>query len=149
MKAILLAATLVLTGAAALAQYSVNWFKIAGGGGTSSGGNYTLSGTIGQADAGGTLKGGTFALAGGFWAAALIQEPGGPQLTMINNGDGTVQRIETDGTSSVFVTLPVGSGPSDLVYEGADLWVVLGTYGGVAKVDVPTQAITAIEPPLE
>ena len=90
MKTILLAATLVLTGAAALAQYSVNWFKIAGGGGTSSGGNYTLSGTIGQADAGGTLKGGTFALAGGFLAAALIQEPGGPQLTMINNGNGTL-----------------------------------------------------------
>ena len=50
-KTILLTAALVLTGAAALAQYSVNWFKIAGGGGTSSGGSYALSGTIGQADA--------------------------------------------------------------------------------------------------
>ncbi len=82
--------TLVITGAVAFAQYSVNWFKIAGGGGASSGGNYALRGTIGQADAGGTLKGGTFALAGGFWAAALIQEPGGPQLTIINNGNGTL-----------------------------------------------------------
>jgi hypothetical protein len=90
-KTILLTATLVLTGAAALAQYSVNWFKIAGGGGTSSGGDYALSGTIGQADAGGPLTGGTYSLTGGFWAAAtLIQEPGGPQLTMVTHGDGTL-----------------------------------------------------------
>ena len=40
--------------ASAIAQpYSIDWFKIAGGGGTSTGGNYSLSGTIGQHDAGG------------------------------------------------------------------------------------------------
>ena len=89
-KTILLTAALTLTGAAALAQYSVNWFKIAGGGGTSSGGNYALSGTIGQADAGGPLTGGNYSLTGGFWAAVtLIQEPGSPELTMITNVNGS------------------------------------------------------------
>ena len=33
-------------------SYSIDWFKIAGGGGTSTGGVYSVSGTIGQHDAG-------------------------------------------------------------------------------------------------
>jgi len=32
--------------------YSIDWYKIAGGGGTSTGGVYAVSGTIGQHDAG-------------------------------------------------------------------------------------------------
>ena len=39
-------------------QYSINWFKVAGGGGTSAGGAYQVSGTIGQPDAGGPMTGG-------------------------------------------------------------------------------------------
>ena len=54
--------------APALAQYTIPWHTIDGGGGTSSGGGYTLSGTIGQADAGGVLTGGAYTLVGGFWA---------------------------------------------------------------------------------
>ena len=91
-KTLLLTAGLVLTGAAALAQYAVDWFKVAGGGGTSTGGNYALSGTIGQADAGGPLTGGNYTLTGGYWSAAasLIQEPGGPQLSIAVNPDSTI-----------------------------------------------------------
>ena len=37
----------------AQAQYSIDWSTIDGGGGTSTGGVYTVSGTIGQPDAGG------------------------------------------------------------------------------------------------
>ena len=33
--------------------YSIDWYKIAGGGGTSTDGTYPVSGTIGQPDAGG------------------------------------------------------------------------------------------------
>ena len=36
-------------------QYSIDWYKIAGGGGTSTGGTYAVSGTIGQHDAGGPM----------------------------------------------------------------------------------------------
>jgi len=48
-------------------DYDISWSTIDGGGGTSTGGNYSLSGTIGQPDAG-TMTGGDYALAGGFWS---------------------------------------------------------------------------------
>jgi hypothetical protein len=46
--------------------YTVTRWTVDGGGGTSSGGSYTLSGTIGQPDAG-LHSGGTYTLIGGFW----------------------------------------------------------------------------------
>jgi len=55
-----------------LAQsYSIDWFTMDGGGGVSSGGSYTLSGTIGQPDAG-TLSGGNYTLEGGFWPGIVL-----------------------------------------------------------------------------
>ena len=48
------------------ANYSMTWSTIDGGGGTSTGGMYALSGTIGQPDAG-RMSGGGFVLSGGFW----------------------------------------------------------------------------------
>jgi hypothetical protein len=48
-------------------SYDLTWNTVDGGGATfSTGGSYSLGGTIGQADAS-TLSGGTYALAGGFW----------------------------------------------------------------------------------
>ena len=38
------------------------------GGGISAGGNFSITGTIGQHDASGQSSGGDFLLAGGFWA---------------------------------------------------------------------------------
>jgi hypothetical protein len=56
---------------AAMAQdFSINWYTIDGGGGTSSGGDFVLSGTIGQHDAGGPMTGGDFSVTGGFWVGA-------------------------------------------------------------------------------
>ena len=43
--------TLILSASVLTASaqtYSIDWFKIAGGGGTSTGGVYSVSGTIGQ-----------------------------------------------------------------------------------------------------
>ena len=58
-------------------SYSIDWCTI-GGGGTSTGGVYAVTGTIGQPDAG-TLSGGNFTLDGGFWGiVAAIQTPGAP-----------------------------------------------------------------------
>src|ERR1022692_3885952 len=48
--------------------YSVSWFKVAGGGGTSTGSVYTVTGTFGQADADGPMQGGGYSVAGGFWS---------------------------------------------------------------------------------
>jgi hypothetical protein len=47
--------------------YDLTWSTVDGGGGSSSGGEFTVDGTVGQHDAG-TLSGGTYALAGGFWS---------------------------------------------------------------------------------
>jgi hypothetical protein len=51
-------------------DYQIVWSTIDGGGGQSSGGQYVLTGTIGQPDAG-YSEGGYYELLGGFW-------PGGP-----------------------------------------------------------------------
>jgi hypothetical protein len=65
---VLWAASLALA-PAARAQYSIPWYTIDGGGGESSGGGFTLSGSIGQPDAA-TSSGGALALSGGYWATA-------------------------------------------------------------------------------
>src|ERR1035441_2541629 len=55
-KIILSAAALLLLIFDIRAQnYTVDWYKVSGGGGTSSGAQYTVTGTIGQHDAGGRL----------------------------------------------------------------------------------------------
>ncbi len=73
----LLIALLSLLASIALAQsgggYDLTWNTIDGGGYTfSTGGGYSLGGTIGQADAG-AMTGGAFTLAGGFWGGAAAQ----------------------------------------------------------------------------
>lgn len=73
----------------AQAQYSIDWSKIAGGGGTSTNGQYALSGTIGQPDAGGPFTNGQYSVAGGFWALpTLVQTPGAPTLHITNAAPG-------------------------------------------------------------
>jgi len=64
-------------------NYSIGWYKIAGGGGTSAGGNYSLSGTIGQPDASATMTGGSYSLTGGFWSLiSVVQTAGLPNLSI-------------------------------------------------------------------
>jgi hypothetical protein len=71
---------------AARAQYSIDWFTIDGGGGTSTGDVYSVSGTIGQPDAG-TMSGGNYTLVGGFWALpTAVQDTNGPLLKIVAAG---------------------------------------------------------------
>ena len=70
--------------------FSVDWFTIDGGGGTSTGGVYSVSGTIGQPDAG-VLTGGNYTLTGGFWGVAVaIQEEGAPVLTLTRSAGNII-----------------------------------------------------------
>lgn len=70
--------------------YSIDWYSIDGGGGTSSGGNYSLTGTIGQPDAG-TLSGGSYTLTGGFMSiVTAIQTPGAPRLKVTRSGNDVI-----------------------------------------------------------
>jgi hypothetical protein len=67
-------------------SYSINWFKVAGGGGTSAGGTYQVRGTIGQHDASGPMTGGNYSLTGGFCSViTVVQTPGAPRLTITFN----------------------------------------------------------------
>ena len=76
--------------AAAQSQtFSIDWFSIDGGSGTSTGGVYSVSGTIGQTDAG-RMSGGNFTLDGGFWAIVAVQTPGGPALRVTRTTTNTV-----------------------------------------------------------
>ena len=65
--AFLASGTLVL---AQTGEFSLPWYTIDGGATSSHGGDFALSGTIGQPDAG-TLSGGDFTLAGGFYGVIM------------------------------------------------------------------------------
>ena len=71
--AIVLATSLIVTGGVR-AQMAIDWSTIDGGSGTSTGGAFSLAGTIGQPDAASnpTLTGGTFELTGGFWPVSNV-----------------------------------------------------------------------------
>ena len=66
----------VLAVQAAAQPFDLTWHTIDGGGLTfSTGGTFSLGGTIGQADAGSfttPMAGGSFQLVGGFWSGAAI-----------------------------------------------------------------------------
>ena len=47
-----LAAAFAFNAAGFAQSYSIDWFKVSGGGGASTGGIYSVGGTIGQHDAG-------------------------------------------------------------------------------------------------
>ncbi|MFH1747887.1 MAG: dockerin type I domain-containing protein [Planctomycetota bacterium] len=83
---------LLTTASVAANDFSLDWWTIDGGGEMwTTGGEYELSGTIGQPDAGVTMTGGDFELAGGFW-------PGIPAYGRGDmNCDGAVNAYDIDG----------------------------------------------------
>jgi hypothetical protein len=57
-----------------VSEFVINWWSVDGGGDSSQGGNYTLTGTVGQSDTG-AASGGGYTLHGGFWpGGALLQQ---------------------------------------------------------------------------
>ena len=72
MKKIIVLLVLILS-LPATADYAIDWSSIDSGGGMSSGGNYTLVGTIGQPDAG-EMSGGDYFLVGGFMPSGLYEQ---------------------------------------------------------------------------
>ncbi len=113
----LVACTLSLLAAgAAQAQLAINWFTIDGGGGTSSGGTFSLSGTIGQPDAG-IMTGGTFTVSGGFWAGIASSTPCPADF----NADGIVDLFDyLDFVSAFANNLPESDFNRDSVIDFFD-----------------------------
>jgi hypothetical protein len=67
--------------------FSVDWYKVSGGGGVNTGGVFQVSGTAGQHDASGPMNGGVYSITGGFWALVqVVQTPGAPALQIGRSG---------------------------------------------------------------
>jgi hypothetical protein len=100
--------------------YSIDWYKISGGGGTSTNGQYTVSGTIGQHDAGGPMTGGNYSLTGGFWSLlSVLQTPGAPTL-----------RIFLTTTNTAVIAWPTASAGFTLLQNtsvGTTNWTAVGS----------------------
>ena len=119
-------------------SYTIDWYKVSGGGGTSTGGVYSISGTIGQHNAGGPMTDGSYSLTGGFWALiSVVQTAGLPNLIIThssnsvivswpNTGSYTLQQnnnlaasagwttsgytiTTSNGTNSITITPPTGN----------------------------------------
>jgi hypothetical protein len=111
-RKIVLAALMGLAAAlpAAAQPFDLSWHTFDGGGGMfSTGGSFSLGGTIGQPDAG-VMTGGTFTLTGGFWAGAIA----GTSCIGDANGDGQVNL-----TDLATLLIHFGS-PSGQTFEDGD-----------------------------
>ena len=71
-------------------HYSIDRYKVSGGGCTSTGGIFAVTGTTGQPDAG-AMAGGGGSLTGGFWGLiAAVQTPGAPILSVTRSDTSVV-----------------------------------------------------------
>jgi hypothetical protein len=69
-------------------SYSIDWYKVSGGGGMSTGATYQVTGTIGQPDASGPMTGGNYSVTGGFWSLiSVVPTPGAPPLAISHAGN--------------------------------------------------------------
>jgi hypothetical protein len=126
---------LILAAAPALGQYDLSWFTLDAGGATyTTGGDFELSGTIGQADAGAVMTGGDYGLAGGFWpgasASGSIPCPGDLDSDLDIDLADLAQLLGNYGTTSgaVYEDGDIdGDGDVDL----SDLAGLLGVYGTI------------------
>ena len=77
-------------------------------GGTSTGGVYQVSGTIGQPDAGPTMSGGNYSVDGGFWSIiAAVQTPGAPLLSFTRSNSNVIVFWPLPSTGFVLQENPV------------------------------------------
>ena len=101
-------------GAAVAQDYAIDWYTIDGGGEmASSGGDFEVSGTIGQPDAG-VMSGGDFEVVGGFWAIKA-------RLVLVSTeppADGTLPKTQNNIIVCVFdapIALPPVGDPLVIV----------------------------------
>ena len=114
-------------------QYSIGWYKVAGGGGTSTGGLYQVSGTIGQHDASGAMSGGGYSLTSGFWSLYAMQTPGLPFLTISRSGNSAVVSWPNTGSYNLQTNGNLNTSS----------WIV---FGGIVNTVNGTNSVT-ITPP--
>ena len=129
-------AALLVPNALLAQNYSINWYTIAGGGGssagTSGGAAYPITGTIGQ-PATATMAGGSYSITGGFWSIlAAVQTPGSPLLTITREGSSAL--ISWSSSATGFV-LQQSSNLLSNSWTGSS--AAMTTNGGTISVTVP------------
>lgn len=134
MKKLFLLFTLLLPAFSFSQSYSMDWYKMAGGGGASTGGTYQISGTIGQPDAGGAMSGGSFSLTGGFWALiSVVQTAGLPDLTITRSGNSVTVSWPDTGSYTL---------QQNINLEASAGWVTSGytitTSNGTNSITIPS-----------
>lgn len=102
-------------------EYIIDWYTIDGGGSVSSGGNYVLMGTIGQADAG-YLGGDNYELLGGFWVGGPLcivnfEDFANFAIYWLQSGAGLPADLYEDGTINY-----------DDLLEFANVWLCICPY---------------------
>lgn len=112
-------------------SYSIDWSTIDGGGGTSTGGVYAVTGTIGQPDAG-RMSGGNYSIDGGFWGLiAAVQEPGAPLLTITPAGANAIVSWPSPSTGFVL--------QQNATFPSTNGWA---NYGGTVSSNATTLSVT-------
>ena len=112
----LLCAWAASAGTAAAQNFNIDWSTIDGGGGTSTGGVYSVSGTLGQPDAGGPLTNGQYSVTGGFWVLPIaVQTVGGPFLTIVPAAPGQATLSWTPATPGFVLQETLSLAPSNWV----------------------------------
>lgn len=116
-RKLLLASLALTTTLSTQGQLAIDWSTVDGGGGSSSGGAYSVSGTIGQPDAG-QLAGGGYTLSGGFWGVVAASPPQPvPSLTVSRPGGNVVVKWPFPSTDFVLQqTTALVSPPSAILW---------------------------------
>ena len=135
-----IASTLLSVTTASAQDFDLSWNTVDSGGGHSTGGPYTLGGTIGQPDASNPMSGASLSLSGGFWypaEAAPSTCPADlfPPNETCGSGDGVVGAGDLGSLLSSWgscsdccadlAPLPTG----DNVVGPADLAALLASWG--------------------
>jgi hypothetical protein len=142
MRKTLLSLFISLSGFTALAQYSIDWFKIAGGGGTSTGGVYSVSGTIGQHDAGGPMTNGQYSITGGFWVLPIaVQVTGAPALAVARAAPGQAAISWTPNTPGFVLQETLSLSPTNWINSASG-----ATNPVVVPATLPTKFYRLIKP---
>jgi len=127
MKKIILLLSLLLPVLSSAQSYSIDWYEVAGGGGTSTGGVYAVSGTIGQPDAGAPLSGGQYSLTGGFWSLiSVVPTPGLPDLIITRSGNSVIVSWPATGSYTLQQNGNIGQ-PANWITSGYTITTSNGT----------------------
>lgn len=143
------------------AEYDLSRYMIDGGGGTSSGGNYTLTGTIGQYDAA-YSQAGDYEILGGFWPGELPCSTNNPPVaspsatpasgTAPLNVQFTANASDPDGDTLTY-DWDFGDGEFSTEQDPNHTFINSGTYDvwltvSDGEFDVSAPLIIAVELPI-